>query len=399
MTKYIIRAGTLIDGTGAQPQQNVEIVVADGSIQAIVPSGTSNVDDSELLDLSNMTVLPGLIDCHDHLGLIFGEDEMEQGLDAPEYYAIKAALHTQQILKEGVTTVRTAGDPGDTGNLIKRALRHGVITGPRIVSAHRLIARTGGHGWTSGREADGPWGLRAAIRDEVRRGADVIKIMVSGGAATVGSDVYAPDMTDEEIEACIDEAHRMGRRVLAHGHGGPGIAVAVRAGADSIEHGLLLTEEDFDLMKKHGTYLTATSAYGIKALAMSTIPDYVKDKLRDTIQDALESLRYAAEIKVKVAVGTDSLHGKVWEELDILTKYGFTPMEALQAGTRNGADLLGMSDTLGTVEVGKIADLIAAPGNPLEDFSLLNLPPFVMKDGHVYYAPSAVLDRVESQNR
>jgi imidazolonepropionase-like amidohydrolase len=388
MTRFVIRAGTVIDGTGAEPQENKDIVVADGRIQAIVPIGTSDADGAELLDLSGMTVIPGLIDCHDHLGLIFGEDEMEQGLDDPEYYAMNAALHTQQILREGVTTVRTAGDPGDTGNLIKRALRHGIITGPRIVSAHRLIARTGGHGWTVGRQADGPWGLRAAIRDEVRRGADVIKIMVSGGAATVGSDVYSPDMTDEEIVACIDEAHRLGRRVLAHGHGGPGIAVAVKAGADSIEHGLLLTKDDFDLMKQHGTYLTATNAYGVKALAMPTIPDYVKEKLRDTVEDALKSLRYAAEIKLKVAVGTDSLHGKVWEELEILTKCGFTPMEALQAGTRNGADLIGMSNTLGTIEVGKIADLIAAPGNPLDDFSLLNVPPFVMKDGQVFYAPA-----------
>jgi imidazolonepropionase-like amidohydrolase len=389
MNSYVLRAETVIDGTGADPRKGQDVIVANGLIEAIVPRGTADVDGVEVIDLAGMTMVPGLIDCHEHLGLIFGEDEMEQGLDAPEYYAIKAALHTQQILKAGVTTVRTAGDSGNTGSLIKRALKHGIIDGPRLVSAHRLIARTGGHGWAVGREADGPWGLRAAIRDEVRLGADVIKIMVSGGAATVGSNVYAPDMTDEEIEACIDEAHRLGRRVMAHGHGGPGIAVAVRAGVESIEHGHLLTKEDYDLMKEHGTYLTATSAYGVEALQMPTIPEYVKEKLRGVIDGALESLRYAAEIELKVAVGTDSLHGQVWKELDLLTKYGFTPMEALRAGTHNGADLLGMGDKVGTIEVGKIADLIAAPGNPLDDFSVLDAPPFVMRDGQVFSAPTA----------
>ncbi|MFC4555386.1 metal-dependent hydrolase family protein [Georgenia faecalis] len=389
MAAYVIRADMIIDGTRDVPDTGKEVVVADGLIRAIVPVGTTDAGDAEVVDLPGMALVPGLIDCHEHLGLIFGEDEMEQGLDAPEYYAMKSALHMQQILRSGVTTVRTAGDPGDTGNLIKRALRHGIITGPRLVSAHRLIARTGGHGWVIGREADGPWALRAAIRDEVRRGADVIKIMVSGGAATVGSDVYAPDMTDEEIVACIDEAHRLGRRIMAHGHGGPGIAVAVEAGVDSIEHGLLLTEADYDLMKERGTYLTATSAYGVKALEMPSIPEYVKEKLRDTIEQALESLRYAARIGLKVAVGTDSLHGKVWEELDILSKHGFTPLEALRAGTINGADLIGMADKIGTIEVGKVADIVAAPGNPLDDFSVLDMPAFVMKDGQIAHTSAS----------
>lgn len=277
--------------------------------------------------------------------------------------------------------MRTAGDPGDTGNLIKRALDHGLFKGPRIVSAHCLIARTGGHGWVIGRQADCPWALRAAIRDEVRRGTDVIKIMVSGGAATAGSDVYAPDMTDDEIVACIDEAHRLGRKIMAHGHGGPGVEVAVKAGVGSIEHGLLLTTADYDLMKEHGTFLTATNAYGVRALETPGIPEYVKTELRGTVKEALESLRYVAEIALKVAVGTDSLHGQLWEELEILSRCGFAPMDALKAGTRNGAKLIGMQDFLGTLEAGKAADLVATTDDPLRDFRALERPPFVMKAG------------------
>lgn len=389
MSTYVLRAGTLIDATGAAPRSAMDVIVEDDRIAAIVPSADHEIPaDAEVVDLGGMTLLPGLIDCHEHLGLIFGEDEAEQGTDAPEYYAMKSLLHTQQILDAGVTTVRTAGDPGDTGNLIKRALSHGIIHGPTIVSAHRLITRTGGHAWFIANQADGPWGLRSAIREEVRRGADVIKITVSGGAATIGSDVYAPDMTTEEIEACVDEAHRLGRRIMAHGHGGAGITQAVRAGVDSIEHGMLLTPDDLDLMKEHDTYLVATSVYGIEALKNPSVPEYVKEKVRGSVATSLDALRYAAEIGVKVAVGTDTLHGRVWEELAVLAENGFTPMQALQAGTRNGADLIGVLEEKGTIEPGKVADLIAVRGNPLDDLAALDRPPFIMHNGRVHRLPA-----------
>lgn len=389
MTRYALRAGTLIDATGAAPRNDMDVIVEDDRITSIVPTAEHQVAaDTEVVDLRGMTLLPGLIDCHEHLGLIFGEDEAEQGMYAPEYYAMKSLLHTQQILDAGVTTVRTAGDPGDTGNLIKRALTHGIISGPTIVSAHRLITRTGGHAWFIANQADGPWGLRAAIREEVRRGADVIKITVSGGAATIGSDVYAPDMTDEEIEACIDEAHRLGRRIMAHGHGGPGIACAVRAGVDSIEHGMLLTEDDLALMKEHGTYLVSTAVYGVEALKNPSVPEYVKEKVRDSVATSLGALRHAADLGVKVAVGTDTLHGRVWEELAVLAENGFTPMQAIQAGTRNGADLIGVLDQKGTIEPGKIADLIAVAGDPLHQLAALDRPSFIMHNGIVHRRPA-----------
>ncbi|MFD5123598.1 amidohydrolase family protein [Streptomyces sp. NPDC058385] len=386
MSNYVIRCGTLIDGTGADPRSDVEIEVVDDMIHEILPAGSSNLPDASVVDLSDLTVLPGLFDCHEHLGLDFGTDEYEQAMEPIEYYAAKSAINAERILRAGITTVRTAGDKGNTGTVIKRAINDGIIAGPRLMTARRLVARTGGHGWFIGREADGPYGFRAAIRDEVRLGADVIKIMVSGGAATEGSDVLAADMTDEEIVAAIDEAHRLGRRVMAHGHGGPGVRTAVQAGVDSIEHGLLLTKDDLTLMAEHGTALVSTAVYGMRVVSgtVNTIPQHVIDKLQPTVMDALETLRFAATLPLNVAVGSDTLHGAVWEEMDVLTRYGFSPMAALQAGTINGAKICGLDSRLGTIEATKIADIIAVEGDPLQNFSTLAHVPFVMRDGQIY---------------
>ncbi|AZS48006.1 metal-dependent hydrolase family protein [Microbacterium oxydans] len=386
---YVIRCGALLDATGAHPREDVDIEVAGDTIVGIVPRGQGSLQDAVEVDLSGMTVLPGLVDCHEHLGLTFGEDEQEQGAEPTEFYAVKSAISAEKILRAGITTVRTAGDKGNTGTVVKRAIAEGIVAGPRLFTARRLIARTGGHGWIVGREADGPWAIRAAIREEVKLGADVIKIMVSGGAASPGSDVFAPDMTDEEILAEIDEAHRLGRRIMAHGHGGPGVQVAVRAGVDSIEHGLLLTREDLDLMVEYGTTLVSTNVYGLRVVEdpPAGIPQYVIDQLKDTVLGALETLRYAATLPLRVAVGTDTLHGLLWEEMRVLSEYGFTPMEALRAGTINGAELCGAGDKLGTLEVGKTADIIAVVGDPLSDFSVLESVPFVMKAGTIHYAP------------
>jgi imidazolonepropionase-like amidohydrolase len=269
--------------------------------------------------------------------------------------------------------------------MLKRAIEEGLIPGPRVLNSGRLIVRTGGHAWFIGHQADGPDALRAAVRAEVLAGSDLIKIMVTGGVSTRGSDVLAPEFTDEETEALIDEAHRRGRKVAAHAHGGPGVASAVRAGVDSIEHGVFLTAEDIQLMVEHGTYLVITAGVFDEIIHGENVPAFMKEKVKDAQDGFLKMLADTKGTGLKIAVGTDENHGKLWYEMQTLNKVGYTPMEALLAGTKNAAELCGLADRLGTVEVDKVADLIAVQGDPLADLACLQKVHLVMKAGKVEF--------------
>lgn len=381
-----VLCGTFIDGTGAEPQRNVAIRIDGDRITQVGPrdavDGTATND--SVLDLSNLTVLPGLIDCHEHLSIDIGDEE-GQCAEPLEYLAVKAANRARWILRSGITTIRNVGEKELLGPMLKRGIEEGLIAGPRMLTAARNIVRTGGHGWFLGVQADGPDALRAAVRTEVLHGADLIKIMVTGGVSTKGSDIRAAEFTDEEVRAVIDEAHRRGRKVAAHGHGGPGIASAVRAGVDSIEHGVFLTMDDLQLMVEHGTYLVVTAGVFLEILADPTVPEFQKAKLADAKEGFFDLLRQARGTGLKIAVGTDEIHGKLWQEMKILTSVGYSPMEALKAGTSSAADLCGVADQWGSLEVGKLADLIAVPGDPLADFERLSDVRLVMKGGQVEF--------------
>jgi imidazolonepropionase-like amidohydrolase len=385
MMSLSVLCGSLIDGTGRDPVHNMVLHVEDGRIRSIQPQDQAFPPaEAEVINLNDMTVLPGLIDCHDHFGVDIGDEEA-QCAEPIEYYAFKCARNARDILRAGITTVRSVGEKDLIGPMLKRAIEERVVSGPRVVNSGRLIVRTGGHAWFIGRQVDGPDALRAAVRAEVLAGADLIKIMVSGGVSTEGSDVLAAEFTDEETEAVIDEAHRRGRKVAAHAHGGPGVASAVRAGVDSIEHGVFLTADDVQLMVEHGTYLVSTAGVMDEILHREDVPAFMKAKIQGAQNGFLDMLRKARGTGLKVALGTDENHGKLYYEMQTLHKVGYTPMEALLAGTKNAAELCGLADRLGTLETGKEADLIAVRGDPLADLACLKDVHLVMKAGRVEF--------------
>lgn len=383
----VVRCGSLIDGTGASPQKAAVIEIAGERIAGVHTDHARRYGpDTEVYDLSELTVLPGLVDCHEHLGLDIGDEEA-QSREPLEYIAAKAAGNARRILMAGITTVRDVGEKDLIGVSLRRAIEDGIIPGPRMLVAGRNIVRTGGHGWFLGVEADGADGLRAAVRTEVARGADLIKTMATGGVSTFGSDALAPEFTEREIQALVDEAHTRGRKVAAHAHGGPGLRAAIIAGADSIEHGTFLTEEDAELMVKHGTYLVVTTGVVDEIVSRSDVPEFMKAKLADADQGLRSMLARVRGMGLNIVLGTDLNHGRLFVEMRALVEAGYEPIEAIQAGTKHGARLCGLGDDLGTIETGKFADLIAVRGDPLQDIEALASVGFVMQSGRVATAP------------
>lgn len=378
--------GTLIDGTGRPPLSRAEVVVDGGRILRVGRREGAQVSDAaDVIDLKDLTVMPGLVDAHDHLGLDVGDEEAQLA-ESTEFVALRAAHNARAILRSGTTTLRDLGEKGDLGVALRRAVEAGVLLGPRLVVAGRNICRTAGHGWFIGREADGPYGLRTAVRDEVRKGADLIKIMVTGGVATPGSVVLAPEFTDEEVTAAVDEAHRRGRRVAAHGYGGDGVRSAVLAGVDSIEHGAYCSPNEVQLMAERGTFLVSTASVYQALVDAADTPAFARGKARDVVAAVRRLLPLAREKRVKLAVGTDENHCRLHREIDILVEAGFPPMEALVAATARGAEVCGLLDQVGTLDRGKSADLIAVAGDPLTDRACLALPRLVMKAGAAVFA-------------
>jgi imidazolonepropionase-like amidohydrolase len=371
----------LVDGTGREPVRDGVVLIDEGRITAVGPRSEVQVPrDAEVLDWTGSTALPGLIDAHEHLGIDLGDEE---GLFSQpvEYYVARSVRTARIIVSAGITTIRDCGEPGTVGQQMKRAIDDGVVPGPRLVAAGRNVCRTGGHGWKMGLQADGPDALRAAVRTLVREGSDVIKIMASGGISTAGSSVMGAEFTDEEFDALIDEAHRRGRKVAAHGHGGPGVAAAVRAGVDSIEHGLFLTDEDVALMAERGTYLVVTAGSFYVIRDNPEVPQFQKDKVGDAIDSHRAMLGRTRGTGLPIAVGTDECHGRLWFEMQLLREVGYEPLEAIRAATASGADLLGIADRVGTLEPGKLADVIAVPGDPVDDLTRIRDVTTVLKGG------------------
>ena len=382
-TPLAIRRALVIDGTGARPGR-ATVVIENGCISAIgsdaqitIPKGAT------VIEGEGKSLLPGLIDCHVHYCLDAGPDSirsLEQ--DDPTVTAVKAVAHARATLEGGVTTVRDVGSRGHISISVTRAIRAGIIPGPRTLNAGLAICMTGGHAWFIGRQTAGKDDLVKAVQEQIRAGADVIKFIASGGVLTPGTSPGAAQLTPDELKAGVDEATRAGRRVAAHAHGAEGMKNALRAGVHSIEHGTLLDDEAIALFLKHGTFLVPTLSAiqsGCEMGRQGGMPDYAVQKSVALGEEQKKTFRKAVKAGVRIAMGTDAgtpfnRHGRNAQELRRMVEFGMTPMQAVEAATASAAALLGLDQELGTIEAGKHADLILVNGNPLDDIALLQEP-------------------------
>lgn len=346
--------------------------VAEGNVP--IPRGSIK------MPLAGRALLPGFIDCHVHFCLDSSADPITSSMREPlPLTTLKAAKFAQQTLMAGVTSIRDLGGKEGIDLTIRDAIRSGLILGPRMLASGRMICMTGGHGWQIGQEADGPDEVMKAAREQIKAGADVVKFMATGGIMTPGVEPGSEQFTEEELRAGIQEAHKSGRKTATHAQGTQGILNALRAGIDSIEHGIYLNEETISLMVKRDVPLipTLSAPYHIESKGVAAgIPAFAVDKTIRVKSFYLESVRMAREAGVRVAMGTDAgtpfnVHGENLGELKRLVEVGYSPMEALESGTRIAAQVLGQEKEVGTIEEGKLADLIVVEGNPLEDIGLL----------------------------
>ncbi|HEY6224830.1 MAG TPA: amidohydrolase family protein [Gemmatimonadales bacterium] len=402
-----IRAGVVIDGTGAAPLRNAVILIRGERIAAVGTSVTIPAA-ATVIDLSGLTVLPGFIDAHVHLAsrTLGDGDWQHAGLTMmPAEMALLGAAHAHETLEAGFTTVRDVGSAHYGDIALRNAINAGWVEGPRIVAAGILFGITGGHcdetdglapgvlGHEAGIDegvADGVDGVRAAVRTLVKNGADVIKICATGGVLSLTDSVGAQQYSEEEMRAIVETARGLSRRVAAHAHGTEGIKAAVRAGVTSIEHGTLLDSEAVALMVRHGTWLVPTLMAGDQAMQLvnaGRLPPPIAAKARAIVPRVQTSFRMALRAGVKIALGTDAgvfQHGKNAHEFTLMVRFGMTPLQAIQAGTLSAATLLGRESDVGSLAAGKYADIVAVKSDPLQDITALEHVDFVMKGGAVF---------------
>ncbi len=401
----VLKAAQIIDGTGAEPIKNGMIVVTDNRITAVganvrIPSG------AKVIDLGNATLLPGFIDAHTHIiGRTLGDAEGQNAAvhDYDSFSAILGVGNAERTLLNGFTTIRNVGAPDFQDLALRKAINDGFISGPRILTAAHSIGITGGHCDENGFKpglfdgdyktgiADGIEQVRAAVRYQVKYGADVIKICATGGVLSEGDAVGTTQYTYEEMKAIVDEATKLERKVAAHAHGTEGIKIAVRAGVASIEHGSFLDEEGAKMMAEKGTVLVPTLMAGetVEKLAKGGIlKGFRAEKAFAAAAAMRKGIRIAVANNVKIALGTDAgviPHGTNGHEFTLMVEWGgMTAMQSIVAGTLSGATLLGLEKNIGSLTVGKYADIVAVSGDPLKDIKRMETAIFVMKNGMIY---------------
>src|SRR5215470_1054970 len=388
-TETLVLSGArIIDGTGAEPVRGRSVVVENGIITTVVDDARAPRGNG--VDLAGHTLLPGLINCHVHLCLGAEPDPVRPLREEPlAMTAIKALLRARQAAEAGVTTVRDLGGRDYVEIAVRRAIQEGLVTGPRVVAAGRPVCMTGGHGHWLAREADGPDDARKAVREQLKAGADVIKIIATGGVLTPGVEPGSPQLTFDEMRAAIEEARKAGRRTAAHAMAASGIGDAIAAGITSIEHGIYLTDEIVARMRRDGTFLVPTlnapAAIATGGLAAG-IPEYAVRKSEVVIPPHVASFQLAHRAGVRIAAGADSgtplnFHGSLLPELELMSKYGMTPLEAIRSATVTAADCLGLGGVTGRIAPGYAADLIAVAGDPAERLSALADPRLVLIGG------------------
>jgi len=389
----VLRAARMLDVATGEMLSDAVVVVRDGRIEAVNPP--SLPDDAHEMDLGDVTLLPGFIDSHTHVAGQIGPGSFTSAVtDTESDAAYKAVLYGGRTVRAGFTTVRDFG--GDVTVALGKAVERGEIVAPRVVASRNALGVTGGHcdvtGFAPGvRElgpndgvADGPWEVVAAVRYQIKHGAKVIKTCATAGVLSMEGPVGAQQYSYEELDAMVQEAARHGVKVAAHAHGSDGILAAVRAGVASIEHGSILTDEIIELMKEKGTYLVPTT-YLVDRIDMDVLPPIVRGKAEAILPEARASVRRAIAAGVKIAFGTDAgvyPHGENAGEFSLYVQMGMSELEALRTATVYAADLLDTPDR-GVIAPGKLADLVAVPGNPLDDISVTEHVAFVMQGGRV----------------
>ena len=403
----VIRADRLIVGTDAPVMLDPVVVIEGERIAAVGPAGAiPTPPDAEVLDLAGHTLLPGLFDCHIHLGGIPGDGGDTQKMrETVAHEAIYAVAHAKITLEKGFTSVRNIGAGNYHDAALRDMIERGVVPGPRIQAATWGVGSTGGHadinGWnpdvpTPGYAmiADGADALRRAVRYQVKYGADVIKVTASGGVLSHGDSVHDQAYTYEELRAIVETADLLDTPVGAHAHSPAAMNDAIRAGVASIEHGTLIDDEGIRLAKEHGTFIVPTLYtldYIIEEGAENGVPEYAIVKAKEMAAQQRERLAAAFHAGVRFAYGTDAAvfpHGRNARDFAIMVdEMDISPMAAIRTATRNAAELLGWEEDLGSLEDGKLADIIAVEGNPLDDIRLLEDVRFVMKGGEVVKSP------------
>ena len=405
----VIHAGLLINGESSVPSPEMSIVIEGSKIQAIETGYITPDSEDEFIDLSGYTVLPGLMDMHVHLSSEYSKNSYQEriSLNAGDY-AIRAVSNAEKTLMAGFTSVRNLGDSGGVSISLRNAIKKGIVIGPRIFSSGTTIASSGGHGDSTNSlnqsltSDPGPAegivnsenDASKAVRFRYKEGADLIKITATGGVLSNAKNSQNPQLTEKEIVQIVNMAKDYGFKVAAHAHGSEGIKRAVRAGVHSIEHGTLMDDEGMRLMREKGTYYVPTIIAGLWVAEKAKDPDFFPELVRPKAAEIGPQIKgtfgKAYQAGVKIAYGTDtgvSAHGNNATEFKHMVEAGMPPMKAIQSATVEAAKLLGEYEQLGSLAEGKVADIIAVNGNPVEDITILEEVDFVMKSGRVYKSP------------
>jgi imidazolonepropionase-like amidohydrolase len=386
LVKTLVRGRGIIDGTGTGYLDGYGLLIEDRRILTAAAHEELEGRQDEVLDLGDAILLPGFVDAHTHITVRPGEGDQHGQLRAPPVWqALRGVENVRRMAHSGVTTARVMGEIAGIDVAFKNAIEGGEILGPRLRVATRALSASNGHGAALG-TADGPEGLRLAVRENLRDGADHIKIFVTGGVSSTGADIDAYYYSGEEIQVVVQEAHRAGVTVAAHAHGGEGVDLCVEEGVDSIEHGGLLTPKNIEAMAARGTWLVLTNAIAFHPAGIElgdagnrSIIDRMR-KVRASIEEAFDRIKASG---LRFALGTDSMHGLFGYEMEWLVEHGVEPERAIIAATRNGAEVLRAADEIGTLEAGKYADFTAVAGNPLENIRAVHEVVAVAKEGRL----------------
>ncbi len=406
--RVAVEAARLVDVAEGRVLEH-PVVLIEGERITAVGAGLSVPAGFEVIDLGGATLLPGLIDCHTHITMEYSASTRLQRVEESDAdAAIQGVAHAQRTLAAGFTTIRDVGNTGDCAFALRDGVAAGLVAGPRILAAGESISPTGGHsdhtlgyrdelfGLPGAREgiADGPAACRQAVRAQVKRGADLIKLTATGGVLSATAAGTEQQFFDDELTAIVETAHLLGRKVAAHAHGTRGINAALRAGVDSIEHGTFLDEQSISLFRQTGAFLVPTLLAGKTVAERAGIEGYfpppVAEKARAVGPAITEAFAAALRGGVRIAFGTDSgvsEHGRNAEEFLLMVASGMGEADAIVSATVNAAELLGLEREIGSIEPGKAADLIAVPGDPLRDIAALTRVSFVMRGGVVHKGP------------